>query len=286
MNKGKYSIIYKKDNYLYKICKIIFAKDGSFFVTSPYHPINKATVGIMSFRYGKHGEMMRIPIKSMGIDCGYLDDDGRLKLSHHPDGYAQFSGAGVISGKDEKGKPKGIGIQSWPLENPPAGPAFTITLLGLEQFKSVETANKYDCIFDDKFLPPTEKFSDFENESKGFVLEGYYFESNRRNFIQTDVNGERFILYWHPTGLAMKLNVLLPMEKCEIQGFIGVRLYPIIMSWEKETCVFVLNSSAGDLDNDSTGNSSGAKDGSRRDGYNDIPWVSFFLVMSTLVCYI
>jgi hypothetical protein len=38
------------------------------------------------------------------------DDEYRLKLSHHPDGFVQFSGHGIKSGRNADGTPKGLGV--------------------------------------------------------------------------------------------------------------------------------------------------------------------------------
>src|SRR2546423_12523824 len=54
------------------------------------------------------------------------DDERRLKISHHPDGFLQFSGQGIRSGRDENGNPKGLGTHSFPLNLPTLGPSFGI----------------------------------------------------------------------------------------------------------------------------------------------------------------
>ncbi len=209
-------------------------------MTSPYHPLNKANLAMLTVKYGTFAEEHTVPFENM-VDSGSLDDEEkRLKLSHHPDGFIQFSGQGIISGKDEEGKPRGIGIYSWALNDPIPGPAFGITLLGLEEFCTVEKVKGDTCIFHDNLLPPDE-------EANGYVLEAYYFPSNRRRFIQTDTDGNRFILNWHPTHCVMKLNVLLPMKKCKLQGFIGVHLYPLELKMKNETCAFWLGSSTGNM---------------------------------------
>lgn len=49
------------------------------------------------------------------------DAKRRLKLSHHPEGFLQFSGHGVVSGRDAEGHIRGIGVKSWPLYKPTLG---------------------------------------------------------------------------------------------------------------------------------------------------------------------
>src|SRR5467141_3186372 len=45
-------------------------------------------------------------------------------------GFFNFQERGVVSGFDQNGSPRGIGIQSWTLDNPAPGPSFGITFKG------------------------------------------------------------------------------------------------------------------------------------------------------------
>lgn len=66
---------------------------------------------------------------SGAIEVAVLDDDEqRLKVSHHPDGFLQFSGNEIRSGREATGAPNGIGIVSWPLHQPTLGPSRVTTL--------------------------------------------------------------------------------------------------------------------------------------------------------------
>jgi hypothetical protein len=151
---------------LRKLCRIFFGRDGSYYVTAPYHPLGKALLFKASLNFAKqeqsiHSEEM--------IDTASLDDDERvLKLSHHPDGFVQFSGPGVISGKDADGRIKGIGIKSWPLTSPIRGPAFSLVVAGVDSFQMASGSEADLMIFPG-------------GEAAGLAgwnllsLEGYYF---------------------------------------------------------------------------------------------------------------
>src|SRR3712207_2710307 len=95
------------------------------------------------------------------------DDEKRIKLAHHPDGFLQFSGQGLISGRDPQGNIRGIGVISWPLDSPPRGPAFSLTMRGLEYFERADRVQDVPCVFKHEELTPMP-------EPYQFALEGYY----------------------------------------------------------------------------------------------------------------
>ena len=66
-------------------------------------------------------DQMDIPFEEAVELASLDDDDRRLKLSHHPDGFVQFSGEGVLSGRDPNGAARGMGVMSWPLAAPVRG---------------------------------------------------------------------------------------------------------------------------------------------------------------------
>ena len=158
----------------YKLCRVIYASDGSFMVVSPYHAAGPATLCIATTNYAR--SEMTIPL-SETIDLASSEDDGqRLKLSHHIDGFVHFSGSGIVSGKDKRtGTIKGIGIQSWPLTNPIDGPAFGISLDGIEYFKKAEGPQRGDVC--ELHLQDHPCFAG----PSTVMLEGHYFGALLRN---------------------------------------------------------------------------------------------------------
>src|SRR2546421_351256 len=128
MGAGNYRVCVTDGQTIYKVCRIIYGKDGSFYVSLPYHPEKKGVVFVMTVNYARYEQ--QIALKELVDLAGFEDEEHRLKYSHHASGFIQFSGAGIQSGQNADGSAKGIGIMSWPLAKPVRGPAFALTLRG------------------------------------------------------------------------------------------------------------------------------------------------------------
>jgi hypothetical protein len=159
----------------HKICRVWFGSDGSYYVTAPYHKARNASVSVTTAYYERRRSQID---RSSHVDLRLLDDDERrLKLSHHPDGFAQFSGEGIISGRDANGRPKGIGIMSFPLTLPPrTGPSFACAILGLEDFTPGDSQRAGAVNCEDANIPPLAGTS-------GFILKGSYFTVEWREHV-------------------------------------------------------------------------------------------------------
>ena len=236
----KYTVLFENGGDCYKLCKIIYGPDGSYYVTSPYHPSKEAVLAVLTVNYAL--SEMEISLEE-AIDLASVDDDARrLKLSHHPDGLVHFSGQGIVSGKDSAGNIRGIGVMSWPLDEPAPGPAFSLSMFGLERF---ERANK---IKDTPLL-----FTDAEIASMPgpnvFALEGYYLPALWRRFVRVKEDGSKTISLSHPAGAVLELKVIFPPEHCALQNFIGLELYTYTAGPESEglTSGFALSGSKGKL---------------------------------------
>ncbi len=82
------------------------------------------------------------------------------------------------------------------------------------------------------------------------MLEGFYLPANMRRFIQVESDGSKIMNLTHPTGSVIKLKVLLPLEKCPLQGFIGLTLYPSPVLFDEDsgvTVAYMLSSSTGNM---------------------------------------
>jgi hypothetical protein len=240
MGYGNYTVKYEKDGTKYKLCRIFFGADGSYYVTSPYHPAEKAALMKVTVNYALSHTV--VPF-SQAVDIASAEDDEkRIKFSHHPDGFAQFSGHGVVSGKDSEGNIRGVGVMSWPLDRPVIGPAFGISIVGVEQFERADRIGGDQCVFNHEELTPLPG-------ADTLALEGYYFPPLMRRFVQTDKDGSKTISVVHPAGFVLRLKVLLPTEQCERQGFIGVELYKVYSGKpDKEiTCQFIFSGPTGNL---------------------------------------
>ena len=103
----------------YKVFKVGFGGDGSYYVTTPYHPLNTAIAAKVQVNYANSQGLGIKQVLEDALEIAVVDDDERrLKLSHHPDGFLQFSGQGILSGRHPSGVAKGLGVRSWKLEHP------------------------------------------------------------------------------------------------------------------------------------------------------------------------
>ncbi|NQT23306.1 MAG: hypothetical protein HQ579_07735 [Candidatus Omnitrophica bacterium] len=218
---NKYTIIIKKNECFYKISKVFFGKDGSYYVTVPYHKERKGWIWKFEKNFPSLNDFenmgtLHIPM-SAAIDVA-SSDENIIKLSHHPDGFVQFSGKGIISGKDPSGNVQGVGIHSWTLRDPAPGPSFVITINGVEDFEQVtNTKDKTAIIFSENAIVGL-------SSQSGYVIEGFYFPKELRRFVYILKDGSKMIQLTHPSKCIMTMKVILPPEDSEIQGFIGLSI--------------------------------------------------------------
>jgi hypothetical protein len=238
-DKAKYTIVYEKGGIRYKLCKMFFGNDGSYYVTSPYHPAE----GAMLFKQTVNYALSEMEASlEQAIDVAADDDDEkRIKLSHHPDGFLQFSGQGIVSGKDSNGNIRGIGVMSWPLDRPARGPAFGLTICGPEHFEKVNRVKDTACVFGHGELTPVPG-------PHVFILEGYYLPALWRRFIRVRSDGTRVVPLVHPAGVVVELKAIFPSEQCARQNFFGLEMYTVpILEGETHETAFTISGSTGNL---------------------------------------
>jgi hypothetical protein len=221
----------------HKLFKFWFGKDGSFYITAPYHTAGTATLLKRTARYDTgFGQLAATPADAT-IDVGLLDnDEARVKLSYHRSGFCQFSGPDVLSGIDEDGNIKGIGVYARALEaiGPRFGPAFIVNVYGLEDFATCETNRAVDVIFNVDDLLPFNALSQLPEEMletpedrvlpivESLTIEGFYFNPDFRRFVQRTADGKLVIYNSHPTGVVIPLRVIAAQPDCDLPGFIGL----------------------------------------------------------------
>jgi hypothetical protein len=216
MRVPRYTVAVRKADAVHKVCKIWFGSDGSYYVTAPYHPDRSAFLMKCRINYAQSDVLIEF---EDAIDrAGLEDDDKALKLSHHPDGFVQFSGSGILSGRGADGTIRGMGLQSWPLTQPVLGPAFGMTIRGLERFPSADSLDPHSVVFDWEKLFP---FSD----AQSLTVEGFYFMEAWRRFVRVDEDGSPHIRIVHPSKSVIDLRILFPSDKCALGGFIGVEAF-------------------------------------------------------------
>ena len=246
-NYTKYTVLFEKKGVFYKLCKIIFGGDGSYYVTIPYHSAKKGAFIKFVGNYSKHE--FTFGFKDT-IDIASADGE-RIKLSHHPDGFIQFSGKGLISGKNANGNIKGIGVMSWPLKKPVRGPAFGIALKGIEDFEQAEDG--YETKAESCIFHRYELYKPIPSESNGIFLEGHYFPPQERRFVQTWADGTHIISIVHPTGAILPLKVVLAPDTCTLPGFIGLTLWEHYVDFPDAKSAFTICSSTGNIRSNKNG---------------------------------
>lgn len=246
MPKIRHTVAVSKADALRKVFKVWYGSDGSVYVTVPYLKTTQVQLFRMRVDYRKV-----IPPTVEDLTCVAVDDsidrgiadDVRVKLSHHPSGFVQFSGEGIKSGPNGMG----IGVQSWPLSDPVPGPMFAVTVWGLDDYALLENASEASCIFDyDRSLPM--------RHSVGAVIEGYYFPRAARRFVQFLADDSLIYPYVHPARAVLNLRVLLPNEDCPLGGFVALHMYRTIDEPEQKESRYSLSSSTGNVELDAEGN--------------------------------
>jgi hypothetical protein len=194
--------------------------------------------------YGR-GPNQWVPLTDM-VDIANLEEGDQLKLSHHPDGFCQFSGNGVCSGLNADGSPKGIGVQARALSHVSDGPTFILTVNAVEKFKPHDEPQESDLVFDyDKLVPIPGPY--------GFRLEGHYLQPDYRRFVQVGSDGARFISVIHPSRAILNLRALLAPLTCPIPAIVGFDFFASPTSCDHPD--FVLSGPGGNLRDDPLGHS-------------------------------
>ncbi len=237
---ASYTLAYERDGEPVDLCKVIFGGDGSYYVTAPYHAHNRATAAIITVNYAFDEAAVSL---SDAVDLAVLeDDDRRLKLSHHPDGFLQFSGEGVRSGRNPDGSPKGMGVVSWPLIQPALGPSFSVSFS--DPFKSGRPSRGDAATI-------TLRHAEIEHMSvgqPGLHIVGYYFPAGWREFVYRGPDGGWWMYLVHPQAQAAKpLRMLLASKECDFPGFIGVEARPHEVPDDEGEGTFFMSSSTGSL---------------------------------------
>lgn len=236
-----YTIAYKPaDGDPVDLCKILFGGDGSYYVTAPYHPFDRAVAAIITVNYTATEGYVSL---SDALELGVVEDDQqRLKLAHHPDGFLQFSGTGIRSGRDSSGKPKGIGVTSWPLLQPTLGPSFNVA------FSAPTKSGRATQRKPRTILLRESDVSHMRTEKvPGLRITGYYLPVPWREFVHQR-EGEQWIDLVHPNAQAVKkLRVALASKESDLPGLIGLEAVPHGINVADKESGFFLSSSTGNL---------------------------------------
>jgi hypothetical protein len=235
-----YTISYDSGSARVDLCRILFGGDGSYYVTAPFHPANRALAGIYTVNYAAKVDMISL---TEGVELATLDDDERrLKIAHHVDGFLQLSGEGIRSGRDSAGNPKGIGLLSWPLNNPTSGPSFQLIFSDAIACGRPARSQPGGVVFAE---------SDIEHMRRdltGLTIVGYYLPARWREFVYRSSSGAYWVNLVHPNGQALKrLRVVLASVHAGYAGLIGLEAMPHSLEGLSDGPSFILSTSTGNL---------------------------------------
>lgn len=235
--RTNYVVVYEDEIARYKLCRIIYGSDGSYYVTCPYRDPEEAMIVKLTINYAK--PQQDIAFEQTVESASASDRKRAIKLSHHPDGFVQFSGPGITSGRDKKGSIRGMGLMSWTHEAPAQGPSFGVTIHGLDRFDSEPRERAGDITFRRNHVS-------FVPEPRVLVVEGYFFPPMWRRFIR-DADGQPILSVVHPTGMVLALKALLP--RLPDRPFLGIELYSIPVEPEASEPAhgFTISSSTGNV---------------------------------------
>ncbi len=199
--------------------KVMFGGDGSYYVTAPYHPLDRAVAARLTVNYADSDGTF---VLDEAEEVASLDDvDRRLKISHHPDGFLQFSGEGIRSGRDEGGEPRGLGVFSWPLTRPTLGPSFQLAFSDALACGRQSKNGPRTVVFDNADLDHLRK------GVEGLTVLGYYLPVRWREFVYRTPDDVMWLDLVHPNAQAVKrLRVVLASKDCDLPGLIGLEALP------------------------------------------------------------
>lgn len=220
-----------------RVCRVWYGANGSWYVSTPVSPTQRAVLLIMTINYAKAELAVKL---REAVDSGEATAAKKeIKYSHHPDGFAQFSGAGLLSGRESDGKAKGIGILTWALEQPTMGPAFALAVNHAEEFL-LETDDACENVTLMTHAPPS------LTAARQLILEGYYFPAVWRRFVYVR-DGIPMLTIAHPCRAMLELRVLFPPPLCPLQGFLALDMYDSPFSDEVPPPGFIFSGPTGNL---------------------------------------
>ncbi len=126
-----------------------------------------------------------------------------------------------LLGLNEDGSVKGIGVKTRPLAEVGKGPAFGVSVQGVEDFEEIKSPKDGDMVFDSSDL-----YSIFDLETNGFTFEGHYLQPQFRRFIRTDHRGVKVFSmthFWKDALLTMP--VIESPSNSEYPGFLAIEAF-------------------------------------------------------------
>lgn len=208
-----------------KLVKLVPLSDGGFAITAPYHHARNGFLFKHAVDYSQRH--IRIPFAEL---VPYTAED-RVKLSLHLDGFVQFSGESpgrIVSGREEDGTPKGLGIMVNRLNTPLSteGPTFGLLAWGIEEFEGLASDSAMVFTEGDTYYRHTTK-----DDWNAYLIEGFVYP---RSFLRrATLHRGRLLLRRHfakyegmftASGIALPTRASLFQEAGEIFDLVLVDL--------------------------------------------------------------
>lgn len=185
----------------YTALKIMPYSSGGFAVILPRHT-GSSTGVLEQYRmlYEDYGTKMKIVRDSAQQ---YRAED-IVKLSYHQDGFVQFSSTTnrkIRSGKNEDGTPKGLGVQSWGLDDPVStGASIALSLWGLGELSALSSSKVDNAYVFETGAAKSHFAYPVTNDDIMYGFEIYIIKKSLNGYIFT-VNGRKYatLTYMQPT---------------------------------------------------------------------------------------
>jgi len=238
MKSNKTTIVFEKSGHEYKIFKLLYQTDGSYYVTAPYHKEDTAFLYKMEVDYRSTVQQISW---NQAVEKMELEDENRcLKLSHHPTGFLQFSGSGVRSGLNPDGSPKGMGIQSWLHSKPPRGPAFGLSIKNIRSLKENTSIRSENLVIKDSEVVNGIDLNDL-------IISAHYIPIEFVPYIFIENEVEYFSIT-HPSGTNIKLYVVRPDNLQNCVGFLGLNIQMAKLQHGENESGFIFSTSGGNFE--------------------------------------
>ncbi len=198
-----------------KLMKFWWGTDGSYYFSCPYIPGGRVLLFKTTVNYNKQEQESSF---DEALELALLEnDERRLKVSHHPDGFLQFSGEGVRSGRDTEGQPKGIGTTSWRVDRPTRGPSFGMSVFGLHAFARLKQPRSDNLVFreEEVSLPPG---------WTSLHIEGYILPSLWARFVRRE-RSRSVINLSHPAGAVLTMPVVFTPPDISVPSIFAAEIY-------------------------------------------------------------
>ncbi len=186
----------------------------------PYHSATQGWLAKLPVNYALVGQA-HVP-----LDCciEQYNASDKVKLSYHPDGFAQFSGINngrIISGRDSiTGAAKGLGLLTAPLSDPIlTGPSFSLVIWGIHDFEIASGLRAGDMVF------TVEDFyhrSCMPDSANGYLLEGFVFPSSYWGGVRASPSGYSLMMAFPGFEASMAIINLKVFPLINQESFVGI----------------------------------------------------------------